>query len=137
MKTTGQSEEVRESLAQEEQNPDTGEEQASPSPDEQAAPEEEESSSPATEAATADNADSADATDSAEVSEEPAAPRKKRKKKADQIDVQKFSSRHSYWPIALAFSLIVAFIGLADSPIVLGIGVLMIIVSVIGWGLER
>jgi hypothetical protein len=141
MKTTGQSEEVRESLAQEEQNPDSGEEQTAPLPDEQATPEEEtSSSSPAAEAAKADNADTAaaaDSADAAEVPEEPATSRKKRKKKAEQIDVQKIAPRHSYWPIALAFSLIVAFIGLADSPIVLGIGVLMIIVSVIGWGLER
>lgn len=134
MKTTGQSEEVRDSLAQEEQNPDAGEEQSAPLPDEQneqATTEEETSSSPA-EAAEAGNANAA------EVPEEPATPRKKRtRKKAEQVDVQKLAPRHSYWPIALAFSLIVAFIGLADSPIVLGIGVLMIIVSVIGWGLER
>lgn len=139
MKTTGQSEEVRESLAQEEQNPDSAEEQLAASPDEQneqATREEEASPSPA-ETAEADNANAADIADVAAVPEEPAAPRKKRKKKAEQVDVQKLAPRHSYWPIALAFSLIVAFIGLADSPIVLGIGVLMIIVSVVGWGLER
>jgi cobalamin biosynthesis protein CobT len=132
MKTTGQSEEVRATLAQEEQSSDAGEEQLASTPDEQ--PEhttEEESSSPASEAAEADN------TEAAEVSEEDASPRKKRKKKAEPVDVQQISPRPSYWPIALAFSLIVAFVGLADSPIVLGIGVLMIIISVIGWGLER
>ncbi|SRR6266567_1913946 len=133
MKTTGQSEEVRATLAQEEQNSDAGEEQVASTPDEQ--PEqittEEESSSPASEVAEADN------TEAAEVSEEDASPRKKRKKKAEQVDVQQISPRPSYWPIALAFSLIVMFLGLAYNPIILGIGVLMIITSVIGWGLER
>jgi cobalamin biosynthesis protein CobT len=137
MKMTGQSEEVHATLAQEEQNSDAGEEQVAsspPTPDEQpeqTTTEEDSSSSPASEAAEADN------TEAAEVSEEDASPRKKRKKKAEPVDVQQISPRPSYWPIALAFSLIVAFVGLADSPIVLGIGVLMIITSVIGWGLER
>ena len=133
MKTTGQSEEVRESLAQEEQNSDSDAEHAASLPEEAQVqiPAEEDSSSPASDAAEAHNAEAA------EVSEETATPRKKRKKKAEQVDVQQISPRPSYWPIALAFSLIVMFLGLAYHPVILGIGALMIIISVIGWGLER
>jgi Flp pilus assembly protein TadB len=134
MKTTGQSEKLRESLAQEEQNPDSVEEQSASLPEEEKeqATAENSSISAAPEAAEADNLETA------EGSEEAATPRKKRaRKKAEQVDVQKISPRPSYWPIALAFSLCLAFVGLAYSPIVLGIGALLVIISVIAWGLER
>jgi hypothetical protein len=133
MKTTGQSEQLRAALAQEEQNPDSAEEQAASLPEEgQEQVAEEQSSSAPSDGVEAQNSEATEGL------EEAVTPRKKRaRKKTEQVDVQKILPRHSYWPIALAFSLCLAFVGLAYSPIVLGLGVLLMIISVIGWGLER
>ena len=50
---------------------------------------------------------------------------------------QAFHSYSSYWPIALAFALLIALIGVSVHPIVLGIGIVLAAAAVIGWGLER
>ena len=50
---------------------------------------------------------------------------------------QDFHSYSSYWPLALALAMIIALVGVMTSPIVLGIGVVLIAVAIIGWGLER
>ncbi|HEV7236164.1 MAG TPA: cytochrome c oxidase subunit 4 [Ktedonobacteraceae bacterium] len=50
---------------------------------------------------------------------------------------QTFHSYSSYWPIALAFALLIALIGVLVHPIVLGIGIVLAAAAVIGWGLER
>lgn len=67
------------------------------------------------------------------------ATKKKRvKKKQEPVDEKSISTpRPSYWPLALAFSLAVVLAGAISSLIVLGIGVLLVVVSIIGWGLER
>jgi Cytochrome c oxidase subunit IV len=43
----------------------------------------------------------------------------------------------SYWPLLMAIGLFVVLLGVITHPIVLGIGVVIIIVATIGWGLER
>ena len=52
---------------------------------------------------------------------------------------QAIKSKQSYWPIALAASLTLTLIGviLMPHPIVFWVGVACVIVSFIGWGLER
>lgn len=67
------------------------------------------------------------------------ATKKKRvKKKQEPVDEKSIRTpRPSYWPLCLAFSLAVVLAGAISSLIVLGIGVLLVVVSMIGWGLER
>jgi hypothetical protein len=67
------------------------------------------------------------------------ATKKKRvKKKQEPVDEKSISTpRPSYWPLCLAFSLAVVLAGAISSLIVLGIGVLLVVVSMVGWGLER
>ncbi|MGI9060817.1 MAG: aa3-type cytochrome oxidase subunit IV [Ktedonobacteraceae bacterium] len=69
---------------------------------------------------------------------EPMKPRKERPSKAVKaMQEQTFHSYSSYWPIALAFALLIALIGVITHPIVLGIGIVLASAAVIGWGLER
>jgi hypothetical protein len=54
------------------------------------------------------------------------------------VQEQSFGSHSSYWPFALAVALIVVLIGvIASNPIILGIGIVLIVAAVIGWGLEH
>jgi Cytochrome c oxidase subunit IV len=52
---------------------------------------------------------------------------------------QAITTKQSYWPIVLAASLTLTLIGviLMSHPIVFWVGVAFVIVSFIGWGLER
>lgn len=52
---------------------------------------------------------------------------------------QAIDTKQSYWPIVLAASLTLALVGviLMSHPIVFWIGVAFVIVSFIGWGIER
>ena len=43
----------------------------------------------------------------------------------------------SVWPFALAVALMVLLMGFITQPIILGIGVVLVIAAVIGWGVER
>ena len=45
-------------------------------------------------------------------------------------------AKKSYWPFALSFAILISMIGIVTHPIVLGIGVVLIIIAIIGWGLE-
>ena len=45
--------------------------------------------------------------------------------------------KQSYWPFALAASLMITLFGVVTLPVVFWIGLALIVVSVIGWGLER
>lgn len=48
------------------------------------------------------------------------------------------ASKKSYWPFLLACSMAISLVGVVlFNNIVLGIGVVLIIVAIIGWGLER
>ena len=52
---------------------------------------------------------------------------------------QAIKPKQSYWPILLASSLTLTLIGviLSSHPIVFWVGVALVIVSFIGWGIER
>lgn len=62
---------------------------------------------------------------------------KKRVKKVRQVTEAELMPRPSLWPLALSISVAVALGGFAFNLIILGVGVIMVIVSVIGWSLER
>ena len=65
-------------------------------------------------------------------------PPKERPFKAGKaVQEQTFHSYSSYWPIALAFAMLIILVGVITHPIVLGIGVVLAVAAIIGWGLER
>jgi hypothetical protein len=64
-------------------------------------------------------------------------PAKKRKRKTRLVNVEEISPRASYWPIVLALSLAMVLFGVIAGPVVEIIGVVLVIVSVSGWVLER
>jgi hypothetical protein len=78
--------------------------------------------------------DGVDTTTSAET---PVRSGKKRVKKARQVTEEELMPRPSLWPLVLALSVAVALGGFAFNLILLGVGVIMVIVSIIGWSLER
>jgi hypothetical protein len=49
---------------------------------------------------------------------------------------QAINAKKSYWPFALAVAVFIALIGVVTHPIVIGIGTLLAVVAIIGWGLE-
>jgi len=67
----------------------------------------------------------------------PPLPGKKRRKKVREVTEEEITPRPSIYPIGLALSMVVLLLGVAWSPIVLGIGVLLVIAALIGWSLER
>jgi hypothetical protein len=50
---------------------------------------------------------------------------------------QALKPKQSYWPFALAASLSIALFGVIVHPIVFWVGVVLVVVSMIAWGLER
>lgn len=62
--------------------------------------------------------------------------KKERQYTAEELEAA--TSRPSFWPIVLAFSVVVFLLGaIGSSPILLGAGIVLIVVCAIGWGLER
>ena len=62
---------------------------------------------------------------------------KRAKKKAKQVTEEELLPRPSYWPLALAVALIVLLMGAITHPLILGLGVVLVAVAIIGWGIER
>jgi hypothetical protein len=62
---------------------------------------------------------------------------KKRVKRTRLVTEEELMPRPSLWPFALALSVAVMLGGFVINPIVLGIGVILVIASIIGWNLER
>jgi cytochrome c oxidase subunit IV len=58
---------------------------------------------------------------------------------SNEAKEQAIKAKQSYWPIALAASLTITLIGviLMSHPIVFWVGVALLVVSFVGWGLER
>jgi CDP-diglyceride synthetase len=50
---------------------------------------------------------------------------------------QAISPHQSVWPFALALALMVVLMGFITQPVILGVGVVLVIAAVIGWGFER
>ncbi len=61
---------------------------------------------------------------------------KKQKVSSGSIE-QAIKPKQSYWPFALAASLTITLVGVMSHPIILWVGVALVIVSFVGWGLER
>jgi len=67
-----------------------------------------------------------------------ATPQKKRRKsKGKWFSVEEISPKPSYWPLALTIAISILLMGVMIHPIVIGVGALLVIVSVMGWMLER
>jgi Cytochrome c oxidase subunit IV len=56
---------------------------------------------------------------------------------SDKAMKQALKAKQSYWPFALAASLSIALFGVIVHPIVFWVGVVLVVVSMIAWGLER
>ncbi len=56
---------------------------------------------------------------------------------SDKAMKQALKQKQSYWPFALAASLSIALFGVIVHPIVFWVGVVLVVVSMIAWGLER
>lgn len=65
---------------------------------------------------------------------------RKRLPKRDQLTpdqmAQAVHAKKSYWPFALSLAILICMIGVVTTPIVLGLGVVLVIVAIIGWGIE-
>jgi hypothetical protein len=61
----------------------------------------------------------------------------KSKSKSKEAREQAISPQQSAWPFVLACALVVLLLGFIIHPIVLGIGVVLVVAAIIGWGLER
>ena len=62
---------------------------------------------------------------------------KKRAKVPLEVQERKLAPRPSFWPIVLAFTLVVTFIGVMTYPFIFVIGVILVIAAIIGWMLEK
>jgi len=62
-----------------------------------------------------------------------------KQKASNEAVEQAIKAKQSYWPFALAASLTVTLVGviLLSHPVVFWLGVALLIVSFVGWGLER
>ncbi len=62
-----------------------------------------------------------------------------KQKASNEAVEQVIKPKQSYWPFALAASLTVTLVGviLLSHPVVFWLGVALLIVSFVGWGLER
>ena len=60
-------------------------------------------------------------------------------KASNEVMEQAIKPKQSYWPFALAASLTIALFGVVTltHPIVFWVGVALVVVSIVGWGLER
>jgi len=65
-------------------------------------------------------------------------PPKPRKEDASKpVQEEAIKPHLSVWPFTLAVALMVLLMGFITQPIILGVGVVLVIVAVIGWGVER
>ncbi len=62
-----------------------------------------------------------------------------RKQLANKTKISKeaLGPHTSYWPFALAVALIIVLLGIMTHWIVFGVGVVLVAVAAIGWGLEN
>jgi len=62
-----------------------------------------------------------------------------KQKASNEAVEQAIKPKQSYWPFTLAASLTVTLVGviLLSHPVVFWLGVALVIVSFVGWGLER
>lgn len=63
--------------------------------------------------------------------------KKRVRRRTKLVNVEEILPHPSLWPLALAVSVAIAMFGILAGPIVCGIGVLLIIVSIVFWSVER
>jgi hypothetical protein len=63
----------------------------------------------------------------------------KNQRASNEANKQAIKLKQSYWPIALAASLTITLVGviMMSHPIIFWAGVTLVVVSFVGWGLER
>jgi hypothetical protein len=63
----------------------------------------------------------------------------KNQRASNEANEQAIKLKQSYWPIVLAASLTITLVGVIvmSHPIVFWVGVTLVVVSFVGWGLER
>lgn len=75
------------------------------------------------------------------IDEVSAVPPKKGKKRSTKryitVNAADISPRPSFWPISLAFSVLVFLYGAIGNPYIMAGGAILLVVCVVGWGLER
>ncbi|HEV2661805.1 MAG TPA: hypothetical protein VGU68_14445 [Ktedonobacteraceae bacterium] len=113
---------------------DPGNSQEKSAMDEAAQPLEQEQTSDKSGTARADNQE---APDPVEAEAPTGRRRKKRVKRTRLVTEEELMPRPSLWPLALAVSVAIMLGGFVINLIVLGIGVILVIASIIGWNLER
>ena len=62
---------------------------------------------------------------------------KKRKGSIEAVEQALLRDKKSYWPFALAVALFITLLGVVTHPVVFGVGLALIVVAIIGWGLEH
>lgn len=62
---------------------------------------------------------------------------RKRKRKIEAVSEEEIMPRPSYWPLALAISVVIMLFGTIAQPIIMIIGLILVIGSIIGWSVER
>ncbi|MGH2478456.1 MAG: aa3-type cytochrome oxidase subunit IV [Ktedonobacteraceae bacterium] len=67
----------------------------------------------------------------------PERPSRRSEKVPLEVLEQRLKPRPSIWPIALAFALSLALIGVIVHPILLFCGIALVIATIIGWTLEK
>lgn len=87
----------------------------------------------------AEEGSQADIDQSIESTEQTARPRgkKRARRKTKLVNVEEILPRPSLWPLGLAVSVAITLFGIIAGPIVCAIGVILVIVSIVGWALER
>jgi hypothetical protein len=63
--------------------------------------------------------------------------KKRKKSKHKWVSVDEISPKPSFWPLATTISISVLLMGIMVHPIMIGVGVLLLIASIMGWMLER
>ena len=63
--------------------------------------------------------------------------KKRVRRKTKLVNVEEIMPRPSLYPLALALSIAFLLFGVLVSPIMIGIGALLIVISIVGWILER
>jgi len=63
--------------------------------------------------------------------------RKRTRARGRLVNAEEVMPRPSLWPLGMAFSLAFVLFGVITGPVVLGIGIALLVISGVGWALER
>jgi hypothetical protein len=63
--------------------------------------------------------------------------RRRIRRRTKWVDASEVMPKPSFWPLVVAFALAISIFGIMAGSIVLIVGLVLLVVSVIGWALER